>query len=220
MLSRTKIILVLIVSYDWSRLNGVLEILTFVDHSLSLIISFLDHQPLLILTTLILVASCRKLLNPCLSTWGWPSGLDQLEKMKYPIFYIHMEPYIVGKLGYISHRVVSHLFTGSLAGIGKLPALASWYVYLVWYVQYFLYCKIWRELHFATFCGNSPQKGGLVHQKWGRSEEKEVPAKCMIPKRTNQVFLWYRLGKYQENTIPTDTKPKYRIGMQLLYLSF
>jgi hypothetical protein len=78
MLSRTKIILVLIVSYDWSRLNGVLAILTFVDHSLSLTISFLDHQPLLlILTTLILVASSCKLLNPRLSTWGWPSGLDQ-----------------------------------------------------------------------------------------------------------------------------------------------
>ncbi len=36
----------------------------------------------------------------------------------------------------------------------------------------FLYCKIWRELHFVKFCGNSPQKGGLVHQKEGRSEGK------------------------------------------------
>ncbi len=51
MLSRTKIILVLILSYNWSRLNGVLAILTFVDHSLSLIISFLDHQPLLVVAT-------------------------------------------------------------------------------------------------------------------------------------------------------------------------
>jgi hypothetical protein len=25
-------------------------------------------------------------------------------------------------------RVISHLFTGSLAGIGKLPALAGWYI--------------------------------------------------------------------------------------------
>ncbi len=67
-------------------------------------------------------------------------------------------------------RVASHLFTGSLAGIGKLPALAGWY--LVWYVRYFLYCMIWWELHFVKFCGNSPQKGGLVNQKGGRSEGK------------------------------------------------
>jgi hypothetical protein len=26
-------------------------------------------------------------------------------------------------------RVVLHLFTGSLAGIGKLPALAGWYIW-------------------------------------------------------------------------------------------
>jgi hypothetical protein len=82
MLSRTKIILVLIVSYDRSRLNGVLAILIFVDHSLNLIISFLDHQPLLVLTTLILVASSRNLLNPCLSIWGWPSGLDHNSKIQ------------------------------------------------------------------------------------------------------------------------------------------
>jgi hypothetical protein len=28
----------------------------------------------------------------------------------------------------VKTRVVSHLFTGSLAGIGKLPALAGWYI--------------------------------------------------------------------------------------------
>ncbi len=45
-------------------------------------------------------------------------------------------------------------------------------IYSVWYVRYFLCCKIWRELNFVKFCGNSPQKGGLVHQKGGRSEGK------------------------------------------------
>ena len=36
--------------------------------------------------------------------------------------------------------------------------------------------------------------------------EKGVPAKKMIPKCTDQDFLWYRYGKYQE--IPTDTNRK------------
>ncbi len=35
-------------------------------------------------------------------------------------------------------RVVSHLFTGSLAGIGKLPALA-WYI---WYGMYGIFCTV------------------------------------------------------------------------------
>ncbi len=48
MLSRTKIVLVLILSYNWSRLNGVLAILAFVDNSLNLIIFFLYHQSLLV----------------------------------------------------------------------------------------------------------------------------------------------------------------------------
>jgi hypothetical protein len=36
-------------------------------------------------------------------------------------------------------RVASHLFTGSLAGIGKLPALASWYVR---YGMYGIFCTV------------------------------------------------------------------------------
>ncbi len=87
-------------------------------------------------------------------------------------------------------RVVSHLFTGSLAGIGKLPALAGWY--LVWYVRYFLCCKIWRELHFVKFCGNSPQKGGLVHQKGGKSKGKRGSRQMYDTEGPYQVFLWYR----------------------------
>jgi hypothetical protein len=33
-------------------------------------------------------------------------------------------------LAVVACRVVSHLFTGGLAGIGKLPALVGWYI---WY---------------------------------------------------------------------------------------
>jgi hypothetical protein len=36
-------------------------------------------------------------------------------------------------------RVVSHLFTGSLAGIGKLPALAGWYIR---YGMYGIFCTV------------------------------------------------------------------------------
>jgi hypothetical protein len=91
---------------------------------------------------------------------------------------------------YLIIRVVSHLFTGSLVGIGKLPAFAGWY--LVWYVRYFLYCKIQREFHFVKLCGNSRQKGGLVHQKGGRSEGKRGSRQIYDTKRPYQVFLWYR----------------------------
>ena len=41
-----------------------------------------------------------------------------------------------------------------------------------------------------------------------------VPAKDIIPKNPYRVFLRYWLVKYREN-IPTDTKPEYRIKMQL-----
>ncbi len=34
----------------------------------------------------------------------------------------------IGQLNCVKSRVASHLFTGGLAGIGKLPALVGWYV--------------------------------------------------------------------------------------------
>ncbi len=102
-------------------------------------------------------------------------------------------------------RVVSHLFTGSLAGIGKLPALAGWYIRHGMY-GIFLYCKIWRELHFVKFYGNSSQKRGLVHQKGGRSQGKRGSRQMYNTKGPYQVFFWYWLGKYQENTNRYHTK--------------
>ena len=77
---------------------------------------------------------------------------------------------------------------------------------MVWYVRYFLYCEIWRELHFVKFCGNFPQEGGLVHQKGAEASKKGVPVKCKIPKNPYQVFLWYWLVKYQENSDQYQTE--------------
>ncbi len=76
MLSRTKIILVLILSYSWSRLNGVLAILTFVDHSLSLIISFLDSQASFALITTNACSLKSQALYSQATPWGWPDGLE------------------------------------------------------------------------------------------------------------------------------------------------
>ncbi len=64
----------------------------------------------------------------------------------------------------------------------------------------FLYCKIWRVLLFVKFCGNSPPKGGLVHQKGGRSEGKRGSRQMYDTEGPYRVFLRYRLGKYRENT--------------------
>jgi hypothetical protein len=39
----------------------------------------------------------------------------------------------------VGTRVASHLFTGSLAGIGELPALAGWYIR---YTMYGSFCTV------------------------------------------------------------------------------
>ncbi len=88
MLSRTKIILVLILSYDWSRLNGVLTILTFVDHSLSLISSFLNSQASFALTTTNTCSLKSQALYSQATPWGWPDGLEHNSKIPlYKSFY-------------------------------------------------------------------------------------------------------------------------------------
>jgi hypothetical protein len=81
-------------------------------------------------------------------------------------------------------RVVSHLFTGSLAGIGKLPALAGWYIRSG---MYGIFCTV-------RFSGSSPQKGGLVHQKGGRSEGKRGSRQMYDTEGPYRVFLRYWLG--------------------------
>ncbi len=106
-------------------------------------------------------------------------------------------------------RVVLHLFTGSLAGIGKLPALAGPYI------RFGIFCTVrfggsstlWNfaELLFVNLAGTYFSlkrrawsiKKGAEASLWGK---KWVPAKWTIPKCPNQVCLWYWLGKYRENT--------------------
>jgi hypothetical protein len=54
-----------------------------------------------------------------------------------------------------------------------------------------------------------PQNGGWASQKGAitpLSRKKGVPAKKIIPKCTDPVFLRYQFGKYQE--IPTKYRPK------------
>ncbi len=51
--------------------------------------------------------------------------------------------------------------------------------------------------------GAGPLKKGAVTPL---SRKKGVPAKIIIPKCTDRVFLRYRFGKYQE--IPTEYRPK------------
>jgi hypothetical protein len=76
MLSRTKIILVSILSYNWSRLNDVLVILTFVDNSLSLIIFFLNSQASFALTITNTCSLKLQAPNSRATPWGWPDGLE------------------------------------------------------------------------------------------------------------------------------------------------
>jgi hypothetical protein len=119
-------------------------------------------------------------------------------------------------------ELYSICFTGSLAGIGKLPALAV--QYLVWY---FLYCKIWRELHFVKFCRNSfllisrelifPSKGGLDPSKRGQKPPFEGKKGFLPYVQYQNVPIEFSFGIVWENTgkIPTNTEPKLRIGVQL-----
>ncbi len=103
-------------------------------------------------------------------------------------------------------RVASHLFTGSLAGtihISKLPALAG--QYLVWYfctVRFGGSFILWNfaETLFCKFAGNLffPQKGGLVHQKGGRSlslREKRGSCQMYDTKKSWPRFPLVSVGK-------------------------
>ncbi len=70
----------------------------------------------------------------------------------------------------------------------------------------FCLAEIWRELRLWTIwrellCSSKRRLGCI---KKGANapllSEKEVPAKFTTPKCTNQVFLWYRLVTYRENS--------------------
>ncbi len=76
--------------------------------------------------------------------------------------------------------------------------------------------------HLVKFSENSPQKGGLVHQKVGRSKGKRGSCQMYDTERPYQVFLWYRLGKYQENTNQYHTEIPNRdttlVTLELFYV--
>jgi hypothetical protein len=74
-----------------------------------------------------------------------------------------------------------------------------------------LFCEILRELLFVNLAGTyfSLKRGAWFIKKGAEASlcgKKGVPAKCTTPKRPDQVFLWYRLGKYQENTNQYQTE--------------
>jgi hypothetical protein len=56
---------------------------------------------------------------------------------------------------------------------------------------------------FSLKMGAGSLKKGAMNPLW---RKKGVPAKTITPKCTDQVFLRYRFGKYQE--IPTEYRPK------------
>ncbi len=100
------------------------------------------------------------------------------------------------------------LHTSSFFGIGILP------VSDLFGGRYFRsVLLIWRELFFSTKGGLAVSKRGLVPPFFLEKgaiapflREIGFPAKKIIPKCTDQDFLWYRFGKYQE--IPTNTNWK------------
>jgi hypothetical protein len=101
-----------------------------------------------------------------------------------------------------------HGVNSSFFGIGILPVsdLTGWSVFRS-------ILLVWRELLFSAKGGLAVSKRGPVPpfslKKGARApylREKGVPAKKMIPKCTDQDFLWYRYGKYQEKLTNTDRK--------------
>ena len=69
-------------------------------------------------------------------------------------------------------------------------------------------CKIWQKLHFVKFCGNSPQKGGLVHQKGGRSQmfdtEKSLPSFPLVS--VGKILRKYRLIPNRNTKLSCNSK--------------
>ncbi len=115
-------------------------------------------------------------------------------------------------------RVVSHLFTGSLADSGKLPALAGWYIR---YGMYVIFCTV-------RFCGSSIlwnfvrtllKRGAWSIKKGAEASDKRGSCQIYNTEGPYRVFLWYRLGKYQENTNRYHTKiPNQDTTLQKLHV--
>ncbi len=65
----------------------------------------------------------------------------------------------------------------------------------------------------CNFAGTPLKRGAWSIKKGAEAREKGVPIKCTIPK----VLTEFSFGIGSENTkkIPTDTIPRYPIGIQL-----
>jgi hypothetical protein len=68
------------------------------------------------------------------------------------------------------------------------------------------------KISLASFLEKSAESHSKRGPKPPFSREKGAPAKFVRPKFTNQVFRWYQLVKYQQNT--TITNQKYQPGIQ------
>jgi hypothetical protein len=87
---------------------------------------------------------------------------------------------VVEHIGMLS-RVVSHLFTGSLAGIGELPALAGGYIR---YGMSSIFCTVrfGGSFIFRYYAGTPLKRGAWSIKKGAEASKKGVPAKCTISK--------------------------------------
>jgi hypothetical protein len=115
-------------------------------------------------------------------------------------------------------RVASHLFSGGLAGIGKLPALVGWYI---GYGMYGFFCTVrfGGSSILWNLAGTPLKRGAWSIKKGAEAKEKGVPAKCIIPKVFTKFSFGNQLTTYQENTNRYHIIPKYQFGMQLYWVT-
>jgi hypothetical protein len=117
----------------------------------------------------------------------------------------------------VSTRVVSHLFTGSLAGIGKLPALAGWNIQ---YGMYGIFCTL-RLGGSSILCNlrELPSKGGLGPSKRGQKREKKGFPPNVQYRRSLPSFPSVSVRKIPRKYQPIlyqDTKSRYNSSIYLI----
>jgi hypothetical protein len=99
----------------------------------------------------------------------------------------------------VNSSVVYHPITSCLASISMVQALVGWCIRWVFFVLLDLagtFFEVSGNIFFYMRETLFPLKGGLSAPKGVQSppfwREKRAPAIFLIPKCTNQVFLWYR----------------------------
>ncbi len=131
------------------------------------------------------------------------------------LFILNIEHSLLISSKSLFSRVVLHLFTGSLVGIGKLRALAGQYI------RFGIFCTVrfgrssilWNfaGTPFCKFCENVffPQKGGLIYQKVGRSlplREKRGSRQMYNTKTSRPSFPSVSVGKIPGKHQPTPNR--------------